>query len=67
MCMMKGPIIHQKLLVFYLATESAFNSESSSVYVRVIVCAFCIVLILLLEFVLLSRTLINWDFNWNPE
>jgi hypothetical protein len=43
---MKRPIIHQKLLVFHLATESTFNSESSSVYVRVTVCAFYIVLIL---------------------
>ena len=43
---MKGHIVHQILLEFNLATESAFNSVSYSAYVRVIVYIICIVLIL---------------------
>jgi len=43
---MKGRIVHRTLLEFNLATEAAFNSVSCSVYVRVILCKICIMLIL---------------------
>ena len=64
---MKGHIVQQILLDINLATESACNSVSCSVCVRVIVYVLCIVLILYLEVVLLRSTLIKWYFNRNPE